>query len=98
MNFNSIEALFGLAAAFVGLFGWSHNGLTKRLTKVEDEIADKPDISEIRLLVEDKLAPQKLELHLMHSSIDDLRASYRALDKKLDKVLDICTRIQNGKQ
>lgn len=83
--------LASLAAiiSIVGLFGWSHKKLSDKIAIAEEAIRHLLPEHRIRTLIDDKLAPLEREYHSLSRRIDELRASNKHLDQKVDKILQI---------
>ena len=94
---SAIMYIMCLVGAFVGLFGWSHTLLRKRMDRMELKLHDKLTEHEARLLVDDKLAPQRVETYAIRERLGELYTNYKELNSKMDAVLNIC-RSLNGKK
>lgn len=77
----------------VGLFGWSHKSLKDRITNMEIEILKRPDYSDLRRYIGDKLAPMHVEFGGLSSRMDELRQENDKLNEKLDEILVLCTKL-----
>lgn len=79
----------GIIATALGVFGWSHATLSKRLSEIEINMHERITEREARLLIADKLAPIEVEYRSFTKRLEDI-------DHKLERLLDII--YQQGKQ
>lgn len=86
--------LLGGMTTLVGLFGWSHKSLRTRMDGVELKVHDRPTDQEVRTLVLDKLEPYRVEYLSLSRRMDEVRHQQLELDKKMQRVLEICGRLQ----
>lgn len=84
-------------AVILGSFGWSHASLRTQIRELEKEIMRRPTDEELRQTIEDQLAPHQVEYEALSYRLEELKLSQRELDRKLEKVLELCTRINNEK-
>lgn len=73
----------------VGLFGWSHKRVSTKIEALELVTAKLLPEHRIRTLIDDKLAPLEREYRSLSRRIDELRASNKHLDHKIDSILEI---------
>lgn len=88
-----ISTVTGLLA----VFGWSHKALRQRIMELEVKLHEKPNYSDARTIMADKLAPLQVEYHSLTRRMDDLRRENLKLNDKIDQILIICTKLTNGK-
>jgi len=96
-----MEFILPIVAAVVtliGLFGWSHKALRYRLTDLEVQLHKKPNFSDARLIMADKIAPLQVEYQSLTRRIDDIKLENHKLNDKMDKLLVICTQLGYDKQ
>lgn len=94
---SEITPILGIIIGFAGLFGWTRQALSLRLEKLEAQMAQFPSRSELRVLVDDKLAPQKVENATLARRLDELQDQAAALDEKVDRLLEICVKLSHEK-
>lgn len=88
-----ISGILGL----VGLFGWSHKTMRERINSLQAQANQRISEPEVRLLIDDKLAPHRVEYIALSQRLGELRDFYRDLDHKLDLVLEICSKIKHDR-
>lgn len=81
----TIAPIFG----FLGLFGWSHQNLSKRISDMEHQMSKIVPEPKVRQLIDDKMAPVQVEYRAIHHRMDELRTHNKLLEEKMEKVLDI---------
>jgi hypothetical protein len=79
----------GLLAPLVGLFGWSHGAIRRRMEHIEMEVLKRPTDAETRLMITDKLAPIEVEFRALSRRIDELKDANHSLDMKIDKLINM---------
>lgn len=80
------------AVGLVGLFGWSHAALRRKIFEIEKTLSRLSTDEEIRIMVADKLAPIKVEYRALSSRIKDLQDSQKELAHKIDRILECVKR------
>ncbi len=80
--------LLALALGLVGLFGWSHRNLTRKIDELERLLLRAPQEAEVRRLIDDKLAPFKVETIASMRRIDEMYNSITAMYAKLDYLVE----------
>lgn len=78
---------FGIFAVILSCFGWSHSNLSKRLDKLSIDMQARKTDADIRVLLNDKIEPYKIQLQALGKQLDLIAHQYNELDKKLDTVL-----------
>ncbi len=91
-----IWSIVGAVLGLVSAFGWSHSSLRTRMNQMEEDMHKKLGDQQARILIEDKLAPLHVEYRSLSRRIGEMQGNQKALEVKLDKVLDICRNL-NGK-
>lgn len=86
----------GIVGVVLGLFGWSHSNLSKRLDKLSMDLQERKTDADIRVLISDKMEPYKVELKSLSKQLDIISHQYAELDKKLDSLLDAVRKSQNN--
>lgn len=94
MDITILGIIITLAISIIGLFGWSHASIKKELMKIESELQERPTNEEMRLYVSDRLAPHKVEYHALNRRMDEIRENHKELSRKLDQVIEICSKLQ----
>lgn len=77
-----LGVILGVVGLLMGTFGWSHASLRKQDRVIEHELALRPTKEEIRQLIRDLSAPQRIEFEVLTRRIDKLEA-------KIDRLLDV---------
>lgn len=93
-----ILALLAAFSAIVGLFGWSYKSLRARMYEMEIEVLKRPERSEIRTLMTDKLEPLQVEYRALTNRLDELKRENHKLNDKVDRLLEICTKLAHDKK
>lgn len=88
-----IAAVVGL----LGLFGWSHKGLNKRMDKMEVELYKKTSFHDARQMFQDKMAPFQSEYNSLTRRIDEIKQENDKINEKIDELLVICTNLAHKK-
>lgn len=83
-----VSIIIAVSSGLLGLFAWSHSSLSKRLDKLSIDLQERRTDADIRILIQDKIEPYKVELQNLSKQLDLISHQYRELDKKLDSVLD----------
>lgn len=85
----AIDWLIGLMSAaffgFMGLFGWSHKNLDKKIRELEDDVMKKTDIKEF---IELELRPLEIEYRVLEKKTDHIAEQQTTFDIKLDRMQD----------
>lgn len=89
-----ITFLIAAVGGIVALFGWSHKGINKKIEDMEKELLKRPTDDKVRLIVTDKLAPHVVEYRALSRRLDELNRHQYELSKKLDKVIELCSKIK----
>ena len=95
MEWTVLKILAAIVGA-VGLFGWSHSALSKRLTKLELEMQNYPSNTSLRQIIDDKLAPTHVEQHSLAVQLKELKLTQKEQDTKLDELLRICMKLERN--
>lgn len=83
----------GLALMTVlGITGVSHSKLSKKLERIESDIAIKIGEREVRQLVADKIEPHKVTVLNLSAKIEDVREQAHELNRKVDKIIELLYR------
>jgi predicted nuclease with TOPRIM domain len=85
--------LITVGGALAGLVAWLYRLLHKRMDQMEIDVLKRPDRSEIRTLMSDKLAPIQVEYHSLNNRLDTLSKDNSRLNDKVDRLLEICTKL-----
>ena len=85
----------GVISILLVLGGKLHYNLTRRIEVMDQHLSKTLTSDQVRLIIEDKMAPQTVEAKALAQRIDELRISYRDLSTKIDKILAICSRLDN---
>ena len=91
-------AIIAAVTGMLGLFGWSHKSLRQRMTEMEIELHKKPNYSDARTIMADKIAPLQVEYHSLTRRLDDLQRENHKINDKMDKLLIICTELAHAKK
>ena len=82
------------ALGLVGLFGWSHTAIRRRLDKIEADMAVRPNQDQIRTLIAAKLAPHKVEYDDLARRMKEMKEDQKELSRKMDKVIELCQKLK----
>lgn len=88
-----ISIISGVTVPAIGLLFRAYHIITKRLDAMGLKLENKPDLEEIRILIADKLEPSKVEFDAVSRRISELKVDQQELGKKIDKLLELCTRL-----
>ena len=92
--FADSAGLFQIITALVllvGLFGWSHNALRTQTDKLQQELDTKFNETQLRLFLQDKLEPFRVELNSIDKQLNAMDQQYNLINAKLDQLyLLIC--------
>lgn len=78
----------GFCGVLLSLFGWSHNNLSKRLDKLAIDLQARKTDADIRVLINDKIEPYRVELKNLSKQLDIISHQYADLDRKIDSVIN----------
>lgn len=84
------------AAAFIGLFGWSHRNLRKEMDTLEDKITERPTKTEVRQLIQDKMDVVETNIENIKTDIEELKSYQRDNNHTLVSILNICNSIKDN--
>lgn len=84
----SLYTITGIMGCVLGIFAWSHNSLSNRLDKLALDLQERKTDADIRILINDKIEPYRVELKNLSKQLDLISHQYSELDRKLDSVLD----------
>lgn len=85
--------LITIGGALAGLVAWLYRLLHKRMDQMEIDVLKRPDRSEIRTLMSDKLAPLQVEYINLSNRMEDLRRENHKINDKVDRLLEICGKL-----
>ena len=80
-----IGILVSAVLGFLGLFGWSHKRLGQRIEELEKHSRIVLTEDKIRQIIDDKMAPIKVEYRSLSGRLDEIRAMIIRLETKIDK-------------
>lgn len=84
--------------AIAGLLGFSHKILRQKMMELESHLFSKITPEQARTLIADKLEVHKLEYRVLNSRIEELKKEYEILNHKMDRIISICSRLENGRK
>lgn len=96
MELKGLELI--LLGAISAIGAWFYKLLYKRIDEMEIDIAKRPDRSEIRMLLSDKLAPLQVEYHALSNRLEDLKQENHKINNKVDRLLEICSKLENARK
>lgn len=82
----------------VGLFGWSHRSLLLKIEKLDEENKSRLTEKAIRMLINDRMAPLNVEYANLSLRLTELKESHKELDKKVDQLLYLCSKLSDANQ
>jgi len=88
-------AIIGAIVGVIGLFGWSHKSLAVKIDRLEKDMLKRPNNSEVRTLVSDKLEPYEISYRSLSYRIEELKANQNSLDAKVDRLIEICSKLEH---
>lgn len=77
----------GVCGILMALFGWSYNTLAKRVDKLALDVQARKTDADIRILINDKLEPFKIQLETLSKQLGMMERQYNDLDHKIDMIL-----------
>lgn len=78
--------------AIIGLCLRTYKIIMTKINLLEAQLARKVEPEEVRDLLDDKLEATRVEFNAMSRRITELRSDQQDLSKKIDKILELCTR------
>lgn len=84
---SNIYMFVGVLVGIISLFGYSHSSLSKRLDKLAIDLQERKTDADIRVLIQDKIEPYRVELKNLSKQLDIISHQYQELDRKLDTVI-----------
>lgn len=84
-----IALVFGPIFGFIGLFGWSHQNLNRKIAELTMKTNAIVPEEKIRQTIDDKLAPFSIEYRALSLRIDELKNTNQNLEHKIEKMLDL---------
>lgn len=95
---SSLAAIFtAVLSMCIGIVGWSYKRLVHRLDKMENEIVKRPTHYIMHEYITDRLAPHIVEFSHLSEDMEELKQTFKELDRKLDKLLILCAHGKKNK-
>jgi hypothetical protein len=98
MDLSTIIITITLIASGVSVLGWSYSSLRKRLEDLEVKVRMKPTLTDVRLIISDKLEPVEIEHDSLKRRIDELREDHKSLSIKIDQLISVCYKVLHEKE
>jgi hypothetical protein len=83
--------LTGLFTTLLGIVGWLLRSLFTRVSVLEEKITMKISEERTRLLIQDQMAPVRVEYRDVSRRLDELKEDNQNLNNKIDKLIEIVT-------
>jgi hypothetical protein len=88
-----LESALAIVLTAIGLFGWSHSALKRRMDVIEMQLNRKLEMDDVRLTIEDKLAPYKVEYESLSRRLDEIREDQQQLNKNVEHLIRMCAKL-----
>ncbi len=88
---SNVYMFIAALAGIISLFGYSHANLSKRLDKLAIDMQARKTDADLRILLDDKIQPYKMEVKWLTQQIEVINRQYSDLDKKLDSIQHLLT-------